>query len=109
MPPLETDTLYYRWDHPNGFMFSAGNDEPDPAEGWVAAPQDVQPGPAVTYECTTLAAFQALLDSERKGSTAQIASLQSNLAQARTAFALLSAQAQSLESELAVLRGSQGG
>lgn len=109
MPPLAQDTLYYRWDHPQGFMFSAGNDEPDPAEGWVAAPQDVQPGPAVEYECTTLAAFQALLDSERKGTQAQVASLQASLAQARSAFVQLAAKAQSLESELAVLRGSQGG
>lgn len=75
MATLETDTTYYRFDHPTGFIFGEGTDAPSEEDGWFLAPEDVGDGPEVSYECTTLAAFQALLDSERASSSKQAASL----------------------------------
>ena len=106
---LETDTLYYRWDHPAGFMFSAGNEEPPAEDGWVAAPEDVGEGPPVTYDCTTLAAFQALLDSERHGAAVSDASLKASLAQAHEAIAYQQYIIVGLEAEVAALTTPQGG
>lgn len=104
MAVLAEDTLYYRADHPHGFMFSAGNPEPDPADGWVDDPEDIAPLPPQTHECTTLDAFQNLLNSER----AAAATTQQNLAlrtqQLAAALAIVSerdAQIAELEAQLA--------
>lgn len=103
MAILEEDTLYFRWDHPNGFMFSAGNEAPSVDDGWAAAQEDVEDGPVVTYECTTLAAFQALLDSERNGAVVSAANYQSSLAQARAAVGAQQMIIDALRAELEAL------
>lgn len=105
---LEADTLYYRWDHPNGFMFSAGNEEPSEDDGWVAAAEDVQPGPPVTYECTTLAAFQALLDSERSGAAVSAINYRNSLAQARDVILTQQEMIVSLQAEITALSTPSG-
>jgi hypothetical protein len=108
MAALETDTLFYRWDHPNGFMFSAGNEAPAEADGWRASAVGLPDGPPVTYECTTLAAFQALLDSERAGAATTAASLKASLAQAHAAIALQADIIVGLEAEIAALSPQEG-
>lgn len=108
MAALETDTMFYRWDHPNGFVFSAGNEPPSEADGWRAASNNLPDGPPVTYECTSLRAFQALLDSERRGAREQVAGLNAALEQAHGAIRHQHAIIQGLEAEIAAL-SSQGG
>lgn len=108
MAALETDTLFYRWDHPAGFMFSAGNEAPSEDDGWRAAPEDVPEGPPVTYECTTLAAFQALLDSERKGAAVAAANYKNSLSQAHAAISALDTLNKGLQAELAALTTPSG-
>lgn len=82
---LTEDTILYRADHPNGFGFCAGFDVPDD-EGWVTTPEAITPLDPPEYECSTLAAFQALLSSERaayvalQGEAAQLAQAGANLA-----------------------------
>lgn len=68
MAILEADTLFYRDDHPGGYLFSAGGGTPDPADGWVATPEDVVVRDAPTFECTTFEAYEQLLKSERTSS-----------------------------------------
>lgn len=65
MPDLDADTLYYRHDHPRGYLLAAGTPQPDPAEGWSPTAEGIQPAPAKTYECTTFDAYEGLLASER--------------------------------------------
>lgn len=65
MAKLATDTVYFRADHPDGYIFSAGNAAPDPAEGWVADEDNVAPEPMKDREATTLDAYEALLREER--------------------------------------------
>lgn len=107
---LETDTLYYRWDHPNGFLFSAGAETPDPDDGWVLDQGSVGSGPVVNYECSTLAAFQALLNSERAASRATITNIGRELDVATGLAADLARMVQNLEQELAdALNPASGG
>ena len=109
MANLEADTLYYRFDHPNGYLFSAGNPEPSADDGWTIAQDDIGPPPEHTYECSTLAAYEALLNSER-GSAAiaftNASRLRDQLDSALTAVAMLHAQNQQLEEQLAALTPS---
>lgn len=71
MAHLDQDTIYYRFDHPTGFIFGAGTEPPSADDGWVLAPEDVEDGPEQTFECTTLGSFQALLVSERAAAAKQ--------------------------------------
>lgn len=103
MAALEEDTIFYRWDHPNGFIFSAGNEAPSVDDGWSAAQDDVPDGPAVTYECTTLAAFQALLDSERNGAAVSAINYRNSLAQAHEAILTQQEMIVSLQAEIEAL------
>lgn len=80
---LETDTLYFRHDHPLGFMFSAGNPEPDPADGWTLDQDNIPPGPEHVYECSTPAAWEALVNSERSANRATAAKLLATTMQAQ--------------------------
>lgn len=68
---LTEDTLYFRHDHPDGFLFAAGNPAPDPAEGWVTHPDHVGPAPEKTYSYSTMEAFEHGLQAERRA-TAQL-------------------------------------
>lgn len=100
---LEDDTLFYRSDHPNGFLFSAGNEAPE-GDGWVADPEDIEPCPPRAHECTTLDAYEALLQSERKAgaSAAALIVRQANdLASAHLAVSILRQQVAELEAQLA--------
>lgn len=63
----EDHTLYYRYDHKKGFAFH-NNTPPSLEDGWVSAPENIKPEPEATYECTSLAAFQELLRTERAAS-----------------------------------------
>lgn len=65
MKKLTKDTMFYRADHPDGCMFAKGGPAPDPRDGWVATPDEIEPLPETVFECTTLVAFQELLNSER--------------------------------------------
>lgn len=80
---LDQDTLYFRHDHPNGFLFSAGNEAP--AAGWYVAPEDIPEEAAPSYECTTMAAYAELVRTERQGVLKLIADLR--LAMQRLAVA----------------------
>jgi hypothetical protein len=73
---LEEDTIYYRRDHPNGFMFSAGNEAPSLDDGWAEAADQIVEGDAPSYECTTLAAYDELVRTERQGVQRLITDLQ---------------------------------
>lgn len=64
MAALTKDTLYFRADHRDGFVFEAGHPAPSKAEGWVLSPDKIVEQ-AVTYEHTSLASFDEALRSER--------------------------------------------
>ncbi len=70
MTKLTADKLFYRHDHPEGCLFRKGQVQPDPADGWVAKPDEVVEPPARTFECTTLDGFQDLVDALRETATA---------------------------------------
>lgn len=67
---LEFDTVFYRYDHPNGYIFGIGVAPPSEDDGWFTDPEMIGAPPSVTYECSTLAAFDALLKSERSAAQA---------------------------------------
>lgn len=103
MATLSQDTTYYRYDHPNGFLFCAGMEEPGPSEGWTTNQGAIAPGPAEIFECTTLAAFQALLNSERRGALTTINNLKSDLNNTINGAGLLAQQLEAARAEIAVL------
>lgn len=70
MAKLAKDKLYYRHDHPDGYLFGAGQDHPDARHGWVSYPAKIKPAPAKHYECTTFDAYEGLLKSERAAAKA---------------------------------------
>jgi hypothetical protein len=73
MALLLTDTLYYRSDHPDGYVFSAGTEAPDPAEGWVTARDDVEPPPPRQFEAASMEEFEGLLATSRLNAEAALA------------------------------------
>lgn len=108
--PLEQDTLYYRADHPLGFLFSAGNEAPSAEDGWVAAQEDIAPLPPRAFECTTLEAYEALLRGERASSLQFVTELQlatQRLAVATGLIAALQNDNNRLTEENAALRAEQ--
>ena len=101
MATLMSDTVYYRYDHPNGFLFAAGMDAP--GADWTTDQNAIPAGPSVTYECTTLAAFQALLTSERQGAAITVNNLRSDLNNTINGAGLLAQQLEAARAEIAVL------
>lgn len=104
---LEEDTLYYRADHPAGFLFSAGNAAPSEDDGWAAAPGDLPVMEGPTYECTTLAAFAELLRTEREAGVAAADALRlatDRLAGAAVVITTLRTENTQLAAENAALR-----
>lgn len=98
---LEQDTLFYRHDHPRGFLFTAGNEAP---EGWFAAPEDIPVEPQPTYECTSYEAFAELLRTERQAATQMAEELRTTLqrlAAATGVIAALQAENATLNEQLA--------
>lgn len=103
---LEEDTLFYRCDHPNGFLFSAGNEAPE-GDGWVAAQEDIEPAPPRDYECTTLAAYEALLRGERAAAAATASNLVTLVAQLASARGLIAHQAAQIAELEALIPSSE--
>lgn len=100
MTTLEADTIFYRADHRDGFMFGEGNPAPSPVDGWVTSPDEIAEAAPVTYECTTLAAFAELLRTERVSGIA----VQGQRDAALRVNRELSAQVQALETAVADLK-----
>jgi hypothetical protein len=108
---LTDDTLFFRADHPNGFMFSAGNVAPTEAEGWYADPADIPPAPAPTYECSSMKAYAELVRTERQSSVqlaTELRSTMQRLAAAASLVASLQTENIRLAEENAALKAAQG-
>lgn len=105
---LERDTIYFRHDHPNGFMFSAGSAAPDGE--WFAAPGDVPDEAPLVYECSSLAAFSELLRTEREGSfqlANELRTAMQRLAAATHVVAELQTENARLNDEIAALHTAE--
>lgn len=100
---LAKDTLYYRFDHPLGFEFSAGADVPA-ADGWVLSAQNVSPAPTKAYECSTFEAFDQLVKAERESAATSRVSFERSIQEARSVVALLVQRVADLEAEIDALR-----
>jgi hypothetical protein len=108
MKPLAKDTIYYRHDHPNGFMFAKGATVPTDG-GWSAAVADIEPAPAKTYECTTFDAYEGLLASERLSSGLRAETLNkvsAYVGQLRAEYAALNDEATELRGEVESLKAA---
>jgi hypothetical protein len=100
MKMLAKDTLYYRHDHPDGYLFAAGNAPADPAEGWVGAPHLVGRAPAKVFSYSTMEAFEEGLQAERRA-TARLTAGRQELFEALKAA---EAEVEPLRAENAQLR-----
>lgn len=103
MAVLEADTLYYRDDHPRGYLLAEGEVAPNPDDGWVATPEEVIARDPSTFECTSLEAYEQLLKSERASNAllqeqvrvaqAEVGGLQAHISLLRVQLQLAGAQA----------------
>lgn len=90
MAVFKQDTIYYRHDHPGGYLFAEGSEEPSVADGWSPSPDRILAAPEKHYECTTFDAYEGLLQSERAANRLLTAQAQ----EAREAFVKLFAEFQ---------------
>jgi hypothetical protein len=105
---LEADTMYYRADHPDGYIFGAGSPKPAASDGWVLGPAKIKPVERA-FECTTFEAFEALVQSERKAhamSKDSAVQMRADLAAAQQENAQLRAVAGQLHAELQAMKGA---